>query len=180
MLEADIFPHYIVAFASRCRNQPPAPDPLFLDQPQDQSFDELLPIRPRESWLRPCISVTPAVRLRMLVGESAPVPAPSFMLRANAQWLFWQTHEDPGTNIQGHTLSNFYFQIAHHSNGQSRCLFIWTHAGTCVTDGVDSGTKKPGQPINSLSITCGGDSAAEDPSLRGVMFRPINLPAISR
>ena len=134
VLEADIFPHYIVAFASRCRNQPPAPArPL---------FDLLLPIRPRESWLRPCVSVTPAVRLRMLVGESVPVPAPSFMLRANAQWLFWQTHEDPETNIQRHTLSNFYFQIAHHSNGQSRCLFVWTRAGTCVTDGVDSETQE--------------------------------------
>ena len=78
VLEADIFPHFILAYGNRCSNVPSD------DSSSDSETDLTLPTTSR-SWLKPCISVTPAIRLRMLVEKSAPVPAPSFMPRANAQ-----------------------------------------------------------------------------------------------
>ena len=62
LLEADIFPHFVLGFASRCRSS-------------------------NSSWyvLVPCISVTPAIRLRMLNAVSAPIESPSYMPRLNIQ-----------------------------------------------------------------------------------------------
>ena len=98
-LEADIFPHFILAFGAQCRNTSP---------------DVMAALR---NAFRPCISITPAVRLRMLKRESTPVPAPSFMPRVNVQWLFRQGDDK---------LWNVHAQVGHHSNGQSGCLFVWT------------------------------------------------------
>lgn len=109
-LEADIFPHFILAFGAQCRNTSP---------------DVMAALR---NAFRPCISITPAVRLRMLKRESTPVPAPSFMPRVNVQWLFRQ-----GNN----KLWNVYAQVGHHSNGQSGCLFVWTGVQGRNADCVD-------------------------------------------
>lgn len=84
-LEADIFPHYVLYGDRHCTEA-----------------DGL------------CISMTPGVRLRMHRTESAPIHSPSFIPRANFQWLF-----SPARNITNSV--NFY--IGHHSNGQTGCLF---------------------------------------------------------
>ena len=124
VLEADIFPHYIVALAFRCNDVPP------------RSLDGYTPPRWRAA---PCISMTPAVRLRMLRTNSNPVYAPSFMPRVNFQWLF---HD--GTGRQSHV----YGQIGHHSNGQAGCLYIWTGLDRedperCVRHATDPRTQAP-------------------------------------
>ena len=113
LLEADIFPHFVIGFASRCR-------------------------RSNSSWytLVPCISVTPAIRLRMLNAVSVPIESPSYMPRLNIQWPVYYGDDDD------HTFS-VTFQAGHHSNGQgdNNCLFKWAdgpEAGGCVDESVQS------------------------------------------
>ena len=153
-LEADIFPHFIVAFGSRCRNVPVTSEP-----PRPPGFE-----RPTTtSGLKPCISVTPAVRLRMLREDSAPVPAPSFMPRVNFQWLL----------SQDNVLSNFYVQAGHHSNGQGGCLFVWTgveqqNAGDCVEHGTDirgQESKTSDQFVRDYFLRRKGEKPPEQPEL---------------
>ena len=107
LLEADIFPHFMVGFPSRCRG--------------------------KLSPAKPCISVTPAVRLRMGLGDSTPVVSPSFILRLNVQWLFFG---DNDADVQGLTV-----QAGHHSNGQTGCLFAWAtfrgDGGMCADNGPE-------------------------------------------
>ena len=108
LLEADIFPHFILGFSSRCRDEE----------------------QPARSARWPCISVTPAIRLRMAWDRSAPVHSPSFMPRLNVQWLSYGDGE----------MTGFTVQAGHHSNGQTGCLFRWTNwlpweeEGACVDD----------------------------------------------
>lgn len=97
-LEADILPHYVLYGERHCTEA-----------------DGI------------CISMTPGVRLRMYSTESAPIHSPSFMPRANFQWLFRPAPD---------TTSSVGFYIGHHSNGQSGCLFR-THqepSHPCVDD----------------------------------------------
>ena len=124
VLEADIFPHYIVALAHRCSDVPP------------RSLANYTPPRLRSM---PCISMTPAVRLRMLATTSNPVYAPSFMPRVNFQWLW---HNDTG--LQSHV----YGQIGHYSNGQTGCLYVWTgldreDSERCVRHATDTRAQVP-------------------------------------
>ena len=117
LLEADVFPHFVLGFSSRCRAD--APEPL-------------------SAWW-PCISVTPAVRLRMGRDVSAPIHSPSFMPRLNAQWLLYGKDDDDA--MQGVTV-----QMGHHSNGQTGCLFLWVNPtedrGMCADEALSEG-----QPI---------------------------------
>ena len=113
LLEADIFPHFVLGFASRCR-------------------------RSNSSWyaLVPCISVTPAIRLRMLNAVSVPIESPSYMPRLNIQWPVYYGDDDDDT-------FSVTFQAGHHSNGQgdNNCLFKSAdgpEAGGCIDESVQS------------------------------------------
>lgn len=99
LLEADIFPHFVAGFPSRCRRGAATRD-----------------------WRgRPCISATLGVRLRMERGtESNPIYSPSFLPRINLQWLRYRK-DGP---LHGLTI-----QLGHHSNGQAGCLVTWTDTG---------------------------------------------------
>ena len=110
-LEANIFPHFVVGFPSRCRGESSA-------------------------WLSPCISATLGVRLRVAWDGSAPIRSPSFLPRANVQWLFYGEETTRAVTLQ----------VGHHSNGQSGCLWTWSgfsgeKAGECADDapGVELG-----------------------------------------
>ena len=105
LLEADIFPHFIVGVPSHCRR----------DETENEKSEEQPAASRSVRW--PCVSVTPAVRLRMARNRSAPINSPSFAPRLNVQWLFYEDD----VNTHGLTL-----QAGHHSNGQSGCLFSWT------------------------------------------------------
>lgn len=65
ILEADIFPHFVVGPPTKCRR----------GKTRFQKF--------------PCISVTTGVRLRMEDVDSAPIESPSFMPRLNIQWFLY-------------------------------------------------------------------------------------------
>lgn len=95
-MNADIFPHFILLGSHRCSTGGAAP----------------------------CVSFTPAIRLRMENTESAPIESPSFIPRLNIQWLF------RGRN----STSNIGLYLGHHSNGQADCLFIRKDQ-TCAADG---------------------------------------------
>ena len=101
LFEAGVFPHFIVAFGSRCRETPTG---------------EL-------SGALPCISVTPVVRLRMLDRDSAPVPAPSFMPRVNFQWVYrqgddklWNFYAQIGHHSNGQSGCLFQWASTEHQN----------------------------------------------------------------
>jgi len=77
-LEANIFPHFIIGFPSRCRGESSA-------------------------WLSPCISATMGVRLRAAWDGSAPIRSPSILPRANVQWLFYGEETTRAVTLQlGH------------------------------------------------------------------------------
>ena len=103
-LEANIFPHFVIGFPSRCRGE-------------------------SSTWFRPCISATAGVRLRMGWDEPAPIRSPSFLPRANVQWLFYEEETTRGVTLQA----------GHHSNAQTGCLLAWSghsgeESGGCADD----------------------------------------------
>ena len=88
--------------------------------PHLKLFGNVASTLPRGSR-RYLVSVTPAVRLRMLNESSAPVLSPSYMPRLNMQWFF------AGHGGQGPIemeVWEAHLMVGHHSNGQSGCLFI--------------------------------------------------------
>jgi len=154
-LEADIFPHLVVA----------------------QNFTDVLDIEKQRTngasafkQVAYSISGTPAVRLRMFNERSAPVRSPSYMPRGNFQLLWVRGVKDcaagstkrhcrdvatvPGTTstdpmvaaeaalrrIERVSVWEGHFIVGHHSNGQDQCLSTLQHleaAGddqTCVPD----------------------------------------------
>ena len=118
-MDADIFPHFILLGSRRCST----------------------------GGATPCVSFTPAIRIRMENTESAPIESPSFMPRLNIQWLF------RGRN----STSNVGLYLGHHSNGQASCLFTWEDQ-TCAADGsftlddLQSGTVEPDTANGNFSL----------------------------
>ena len=100
VFDADIYPHFVLFGASSCRGTS----------------------RPSSSG-QPCISITPAIRLRMENKDSAPINSPSFVPRMNFQWLFY--------GDRGATKS-IGLHVGHHSNGQAGHLFQWANTGEDV------------------------------------------------
>ena len=100
VFDADIYPHFVLFGASSCRGT---------SRPSSSS--------------QPCISITPAIRLRMENKDSAPINSPSFVPRVNFQWLFY---DDRGTT------RSFGLHAGHHSNGQAGHLFQWEDTGENV------------------------------------------------
>ena len=125
-LDADIFPHFVLGGARRC------------------SKDSAADIH----GAAPCVSFTPAIRIRMENRESVPIESPSFMPRLNMQWLFYG---------RDHTV-NLGLYLGHHSNGQAGCLFEWTDGQGCARDGsfspgdLESGSVRPDTDDGNFSL----------------------------
>ena len=74
----------------------------------------------RTGWT-PQVYLTMMVRLRMLHGESNPVPPPSFMPKGTLQLLYFH----PVAPSENHTSTTAIdLTLGHHSNGQTDCPFL--------------------------------------------------------
>ncbi len=69
----------------------------------------------------PQVYATMMLRLRMLHGESKPVPPPSFMPKGTLQLLYFHSVA-PSENHTSTTAIDF--TLGHHSNGQTDCSFL--------------------------------------------------------
>ena len=119
--DAHIYPHFILFGADHC----------YPHEPQTGSTTN--------QWSRsrrPCVSISPAVRLRMQDTNSNPVHSPSFLPRVNAQWLNYK--EDITWGIGMH--------FGHHSNGQVGDLFAYTDQNKA--DACRHDREKPSCPEN--------------------------------
>ena len=124
-LESDIFPHFVLGGSRRCSRESAA----------------------RIHGAAPCVSFTPAIRIRMENAASAPIESPSFMPRLNMQWPFYGDI----------TTANLGLHFGHHSNGQTECLFVWAD-GACANDGefmpgdLASGIVRPDTSNGNFSL----------------------------
>lgn len=145
-LEADIFPHLVVAQNFT--------DVVDIDRQAIRGEDKV-------KEFAYSISGTPAVRIRMLRDVSAPVRTPSFMPRVNVQFLWArnfkaaltearkQTSKDPAladigaafARLPSVSLWEAHVIGGHHSNGQDGCITteqerIPANTGDCLPAGV--------------------------------------------
>lgn len=151
-LEADIFPHLVVAQNFT--------DVVDIDRQASRGAD-------RVKEFAYSISGTPAVRIRMLRDVSAPVRTPSFMPRVNVQFLWARNFKaaltatralasarTPVSNeaaradmgaafaeLPSVSLWEAHFIGGHHSNGQDGCITteqerIPANTGDCLPAGV--------------------------------------------
>ena len=136
-LEADIFPHLVVAqnFA----------DVVDIDEQQDRQRRKAI------KEFAYSISGTPAVRIRMLRETSAPVRTPSYMPRVNVQLLWARGIKEALLNagdiftglarLPRVGLWEAHLIVGHHSNGQDGCLTttqerVPARTGPCQPDNV--------------------------------------------
>ena len=133
VFDADIYPHFVLFGASNCR--PP--------WPWETS---------RQGWSgQPCISITPAIRLRMENKDSVPINSPSFVPRMSFQWL---SYRDEGTATKSVGL-----HIGHHSNGAAGHLFkstateqdVTTHDNASLVDLLALGLVAPDTEAGNFS-----------------------------
>ena len=132
VFDADIVPHFTLFGADSCRSPERRPS-----------------ARGWSGTKQPCVSVTPAIHLRMENTDSAPIHSPSFIPRLNVQWLFYSR--------DGRATRHLGVHLGHHSNGQAGDLFVFSdanyeHVGAPVaTDPVRVEPEEYGRLVNYLA-----------------------------